>query len=420
MSAIQETIIDALRTFSSAMDNLFPVSCKIAYLILVTALATAVWNGREGSPVQLIWKILACCFIVTAIAVWGDWVKPGSGLFSDVGEGLAESINQKAGFSAYNTNASEAIEKAKSETSALAVFENLRYAAFKMLDWLATALRWLVKTLQYTVILFCYGIGPIFLSLLAIQATSPIGKKFLFMLAGFYLWDLIWRLIEIIAVGILHFGGFTNYALFPLAAVWLILGYILGPIFGTALFTAGHTGISHIAGRMATQAASKASSKTPGQAWNTLKNTAAQSAKLVTGPVGAAAAVASAGGKLLGKLTGIGKSAAPTGANVAADNGTGTTAKGTTTASSGPVSVGETAQAGVAQIKRTSPDTFSMNGSEHNGNPNNATDLNRALNATTYSAADKSAIRMSMAQRNTPARNLTQEKNQQVAREFPV
>ena len=407
MDAVQETIIDALQVFATAMDNLFPIACKVAYLILVIALATAVWNGKGGSPTQLIWKIAACCLIVSVMAVWGDWVKPGTGLFSDIGEGIADSINQKAGLLKFQTAANSALAQAKNEAGAFAIFESLKYGALVLLYWLANALRWLVKTVQYAVILFFYGIGPIFLATLSIQTTSPIGKKFLFTLAGFYLWDLILRLVEIITVGIMTFGGFTNYALFPIAAIFLIVGYIIAPILGTKLFTAGHTGISHMAGNAAMRFGSgpKAGGKVGGMAvGSTLKAAGAAVAAVATG---GASKIASAG-KIFSNL---GSSTTKAAAQKTASTGT----QGATTNSSGPVGVGDTVQAGKASIKRTSPNTFAMGGSEHNGDPNSPADLSRALNATTYSATEKSGIRMAMS-----SRNLKQEKNQQVAQEFPV
>jgi len=389
--SVQQLIIDALQPYATAIDKLFPICAKIAYLILVTALCTTVWGGRGGHPAQLVWKLLACCFVVTAIANWGDWVKPKDGLFSQIGQGIAAEIDQQAGLGSYEQMAQQEIKN--SQSSWTDIYGSLKYTAYQMLDLGIRVLTLLTKILQYALLLLFYGLGPIFLAFLCIQTTTPIGKKFLFIMAGFYWWDVIWKLVDIIALGILHFGGFTNFLLYPLASIWLIAGYILGPVFGTKLFTAGHTGISHMAGSAAMRFGTRGGYAAGGRAVGSLKAAGAALAAIATGGT---AAVATAGVKTAAA------SPIPSIPSTSSD----------ATATKGALGVGETAKVGKAAITRTSPNTFSMDGSEHNGDPNSASDLARALHATTFSSTEKATIRTAMSAR--------QKKNQQVAEKFPV
>jgi hypothetical protein len=406
MDTLIQVIYDTLIPMA---DGIYVVCQRIAYALFTIALIAGVLQRHQGAnPKQLLLLFASLFVAVVCVTLMPDWLKHPYGLMWEIGDGISETV-RKSNYAAYKDLAKSVQESAPTGTGWL--YAALSQFWYIQIDNITQALRNLMRILQVGLITFGYAVSPLFCAMATWSVTRNAAIKFFSTLVSFFLWGLVWRFVDAAALAAVSFGGGPLAILiFNLTTLFILIGYVLGPFFITKLFTAGTSGLGHMAGHTGTHIATSSGRS----AFGAIKNAVTKGLKTAaTVGAGTAAAVATGG----------------TSAVAQAGIKAGTTAAGTATkaataaasSATGPVGVGETAAAGKASITRTSPNTFTMGGTEHNGDPNNAADLNRAFGATTFSSSEKSAIRMAMSARNTPPpRDLKKEKNQQVAQEFPV
>jgi hypothetical protein len=392
-------------------DGIYIVCQRIAYALFTIALVAGVLQRHQGAnPKQLLLLFASLFVAIVCVTLMPDLLKHPDGLMWEIGDGVSDAV-KKSNLNAYASFSDEVRSNALPGTGWF--YAALAKGWMNGMSNLTSALSALMRILQVGLITFGYAISPLFCAMATWSVTRNAAIKFFSTLVGFFLWGLVWRFVDAGALAIVGNANSTGplaLLTWNLTTLFILIGYALGPFFMTKLFTAGTSGLGHMAGHTGTHIATSSGRS----AFGAIKNAVMKGLKTAaTVGAGTAAAMATGGTSAVAQA---GIKAGTTTAGVATKAATAAASSAT-----GPVGVGETATAGKASITRTSPNTFTMGGSEHNGDPNNATDLNRAFNATTFSSSEKSAIRMAMSARNTPPpRDLKKEKNQQVTQEFPV
>jgi hypothetical protein len=241
----------ALQLFSSFPEislNIYRLTAKVAFLILVTGLITKIVQ-HHANPSQLLWPLVGAAVVSGFIAYWPTLTNFKEGLLWQAGQAMAEEAQQATGagqaieaYKAFHQKADDSFKSFRFTIEAIRLA--IMYGAAGVWMDVGRSLFSILRGFQVLAIGFVLAFGPLNLAFLFLNPTKSIGTHFMLMTAGVFLWDFALALVDIGTINLCNaVANATNaddlliYAF--LIPGWVILGYLLAPFAILKALTSG-------------------------------------------------------------------------------------------------------------------------------------------------------------------------------------
>lgn len=255
--------------FAEQCKNLYTLLMPIAVVLLVVGLIGVM--RQASTPRTMLRPLVKTLMVVMAIAFWSDWTATASDAMKTVIEKM--DANPSAAAQRY-VDILVSKEEPKSKDgwfglpSAAQMYEAVLWGILTLIGIVAQFIIWAAYILQQFLVGLAFAFAPIFLSFLALQATSLIGVRYIMGVVGMIAWPLGWaaasigtsNLIDVATeqqlVVLTNVYGLQTILAAAIIGGWIIITTLIAPvIIQSAIATGAQIGSALLGGTLTAGAA---------------------------------------------------------------------------------------------------------------------------------------------------------------------